>query len=108
MEYIALHHTGKELIFCCELLEGLGHPCPSSTALYCNNDAAHLLAEDLSNHTNVKHFCMKYHSIHDLVEEGITTVAHVRSSLNVTDILTKALSHVDFECLRLMLGLRPN
>jgi hypothetical protein len=39
-EYIALHHSGKELLFLRELLEELGHPPSSSTRLHCDNDAA--------------------------------------------------------------------
>jgi hypothetical protein len=74
-EYIALHHAGKELIFLCELLEGLGKPLPNSTLLHCDNDVACLLAEDHSHHANVKHIYVKYHTIQDIVEEGLTHVA---------------------------------
>jgi len=106
-EYIALHHAGKELIFLRSLLDDLGQPCLSSTSLHCNNDAARLLAEDPSNHANVKHFRVKYHSICDLVEENLAHVTRIRSSLNVADVLTKPLSRIDFERFRFMLGLRP-
>ena len=106
-EYIALHHAGKELIFLRELLDGLGFPSSSSTPLHCDNDAARLLAQDPSNHANVKHFRTKYHSIRNIVDDNLGHIARVRSSLNVADILTKALARVDFERLRNMLGLHP-
>ncbi len=104
-EYIALHHAGKELIFLCKLLEGLGHAPSSPTPLHCDNDAARRLVEDPSNHANVKHFRVKYHSTYDLVEEELARVAPIRSSENVGDILTKPLAKPDFERLRSMLGL---
>jgi hypothetical protein len=104
-EYIALHHSGKELIFLSELLEELGHPPSFSVRLHCDNNAARFLAEDQSHHANVKHFRVRYHSIRDLIKEGLAHVARVHSSHNVADIFMKALAHVDFECFCQMLGL---
>ena len=62
-EYIALHNTGKEVIFLQELLEGLGHSFSTSIPIHCDNNAACLLTDDHSNHDNVKHIQVKYHSI---------------------------------------------
>ncbi len=86
-------------------VEGLGHPHASVTPLHCDNDAARRLAEDPSNHTNVKHFHVKYHTTCDLVEWGLAHVAHICSSDNIVDILTKALTKPDFEHLHSKLGL---
>jgi hypothetical protein len=105
-EYIALYHAGKELIFLHELLNGLDISFPTSSPLHCDNDAARLLAEDQSNHANVKHIRVKYHTIRDIVEEGITHIARVHSADNMADILTKPLAKPSFERFRLMLGLR--
>ena len=104
-EYIALHHSGKELIFLRELLEGLGHSFPMSTPLYCDNNAAQILTGDASNHANVKHIHVKYHTIHDIMEEELCHVIHIRSSDNVADIFTKPLTRDAFECFRTALGL---
>jgi len=108
-EYIALHHAGKELIFLRELLEGLGMPFCTSTPLHCDNDAAWLLAEDQSHdshHANVKHIRVKYHSIRDIVEEGLALMTCVHSLDNTTDILTKPLARPQFEHFQQLLGLR--
>src|SRR5258708_11383364 len=104
-EYITLHHAGKELIFLHELLEGLGHPHASVTPLHCDNDAAWRLAEDPSNHSNVKHFHFKYHTTSDLVVFGLLHLARIHSYDNIADILTKALTKPDFEHLHSKLGL---
>jgi len=105
-EYVALHHAGKELIFLRELLEGLGFPMPHSTALHCDNDAARQLTEDPSNHNNVKHIRVKYHTIRDILEEELAQIVRVASTENTADIFTKPLAKAAFEYLRHGLGLR--
>jgi hypothetical protein len=99
-EYITLHHAGKELIFLCKLLEGLGMPSSAGTPLHCNNNSAQLLTEDHSHHTNVK-----YHTIHDLVEENLTHIACIWSFDNVTNIFIKSLACSDFKHFWHLLGL---
>jgi transposase InsO family protein len=105
-EYIALHHAGKELIFLRELLEGLDHPSFTSTPLHCDNDAACLLTGDHSNHGNVKHIRVKYHTIHDIVDEGLSHIIRISTHDNVADIFTKSLAKDSFERFRDGLGLR--
>jgi transposase InsO family protein len=115
-EYIALHESGRELLFLRQLLDGLGflsNATPStpnvnsSTPLFCDNDAAVRLTQDYVWHSRVKHIRVKFHSIRELVRLGDTTISRVNSADNIADILTKPLGRVAFERLRLMLGLRP-
>ena len=106
-EYIALHHASKELLFLCNLLTNLGFGPSGPTPLHCNNDAACLLAEDHSHHTNMKHICVKYHSIHDTIVEHLAHLTCIKSSDNCADIFTKSLAKVNFECLHSALGLHP-
>ena len=105
-EYIALHHANKETVFLRELLEGLGFPPDTSTPLKCDNDAARRLVGDQSNHVNVKHFCVKYHTTRDLVDEGIVHIVRIPSADNVADIFTKALARPTFINFRDLLGLK--
>jgi len=104
-EYVALHHAGKEIIFLHELLEGLSIPMPNSTALHCDNDATRQLTEDHSNHTNVKHIRVKYHTIRDILEEKLAHIVRVPSTENTADIFTKPLTKQAFTYLRNQLGL---
>ena len=61
-EYIALHHASKELISLHDLLNNLGFGPSGPAPLHCNNDAAHLLAEDHSHHTSETHiYEMPFH-----------------------------------------------
>ena len=107
VEYIALHHASKELLFLHDLLTDLGFSTSGPTPLHCDNDAACLLAEDHSHHANMKHICVKYHSIHDTIVECLAHLTHVKSSDNCVDIFIKSLAKVDFEHLCSALGLHP-
>jgi hypothetical protein len=107
-EYIALHHANKETVFLRELLEGLGFPPDVSTPLKCDNDAARRLVGDQSNHANVKHFRVKYHTTRDLVDEGIVHIVRIPSADNVADIFTKALAKPAFIKFRDLLGLKSS
>jgi transposase InsO family protein len=106
-EYIALHHAGKETIFLRELLDGLGLPPSGSTPLHCDNDTANKVAGDQTNHANIKHWRVRYHSIRDLVELEDAHIVRVASHDNVADIFTKPLSCPHFMRFRAGLGLRP-
>ena len=57
-------------MFLQQLLQGMGvldSEDPPPTPLLCDNNAAIQLTQDSVWHSNTKHFCIKYHSTHDLV-----------------------------------------
>jgi hypothetical protein len=105
-EYIALHDSSHELSFLHELLTDLGFAPHSATPVLCDNDTAQCLAEDHIGHPNIKHIRIKFHYIHELVEEGTVSLTRVCSANNTADILTKPLAHGDFQCLRHYLRIR--
>jgi len=105
-EYIALHESSHKAIFLCQLLGDIGFPCRGSTPLHCDNDAATRLAEDHVFHLQVKHICVKLHSIYDMITFGDIKLLWVHSEDNSANILTKSLSRSDFLRLRDYLGLR--
>jgi hypothetical protein len=94
------------VVFLRELLDGLqvlpSHPTP----VHCDNNAAMILSEDHVWHAHVKHICVKYHYVRELVSDGELMVTRVRSADNTADILTKPLARNDYLRLRVMLGLR--
>jgi len=110
-EYMAIYAGLQETIFLQELLQELrflksnADGCPP-TRLYCDNDAATKLSQESIYHLNIKHFHIKYHSICDNVQDGILQVVCIPSADNVSDIFTKAPSHVIFKKLRSRLGLQ--
>jgi hypothetical protein len=104
-EYIALHEVSHEAIFLRQLLNGLHLLPPTTTPLYCNNNAASLLMEDHMWHSRVKHIHVKYHYIQDQVSDGKISITRIKSANNTANILTKPLSWSDFLWLHQYLGL---
>jgi hypothetical protein len=107
-EYIAIHSTAQEILFFCQFLNGLDMPIFDATPLLCDNDSAHQLTEDQKWHMKSKHFCVRYHTIWDLVNFDEVIVHEVPSSDNLADIFTKALGPTAFARLRSSLGICPS
>jgi hypothetical protein len=105
IEYITLHNASHKTIFLQQLLKGLGLVQLNLTTLYCDNNAASCLAEDHIWHSQVKHIRVKYHSVCELMTNGVLTVTRIHSCNNTADILTKPLAQPDFLCLCNYLGL---
>jgi hypothetical protein len=105
-EYVAGSHSGRELTFVRnllgELMEGpLDHPPP----MYCDNQSAISVAENPPMHDKAKHIVLKYHNIHDLIENKFITIHYCQSGANPADLLTKVLPRDTTSCLRHMIGL---
>jgi hypothetical protein len=58
-------------------------------------------------HEKSKHIGIKYHFIHDVVENGVVKLHYVATNEQVADVLTKPLSKVKFEYFKDKLGLVP-
>ena len=104
-EYIALHEASHEAVFLRQLLESLHILPTSATPLFCDNEAASILAGDHVWHSRVKHIRVKYHYVRELVEDDEISISRIRLADNLADILTKPLGRVDFLRLRHGLGL---
>ena len=105
-EYTTLHNASHEVTFLHQRLKGL-HLLPANPAqLFSDNDTTSHLAEYHVWHSNTKHICVKYHS-RELMIAGDLTVQCMGTKENITNILTKPLSHVDFQQLHHYFGVRP-
>ena len=62
-EYVAATHAVKEGIWLRRLISKLFSPIDNSTPLYCNNQAAHMLATTDNLHAWTKHIDICYHYI---------------------------------------------
>ena len=72
----------------------------------CNNQGAIALSKDNKFHARTKHIDLRYHFIHEAVEDGKIKVKYVPTDENVSDIFTKALLRPKFTRFVEMLGLK--
>ena len=58
-------------------------------------------------HDKSKHIEIKYQYIRDMVEKGAVKLQYIATDEQITDVLTKPLSRVNFGYFRDMLGVVP-
>jgi hypothetical protein len=102
---VAASKTACKIKWLRTLLGELGFPQLAATPLLCDNNGSIVLTEDSSFHARVKQIDIKYHSIHQHVEQSRLKLHYIKSKDNLADIFTKALPRKDFERLRTCLGL---
>lgn len=70
-----------------------------SMALYCDNMSATNISKNPVQYSHTKHIDIHHHFIHELVETNVINFEHVRSSVQLVDILTKPLKAMILESL---------
>jgi len=105
-EYMALTSTVQEAIWLRQLLADLNVNPPAATPILEDNQSAICLAKNPQFHGRAKHIDIKYHFIREQVTNGNIELKYCKSEDMVADIMTKALSHVQFSKLREMLGVK--
>jgi len=91
-EYIAGAHTAKELVWLQRLLGDIGMPDDSPTTLCIDNQSAIAIAKNPQFHDRTKHIEVRYHYLHDKVEEEELELEYVPTGEQIADALTKALN----------------
>ena len=87
-EYVGLSESGNEAIYLKQLHGEIGVGGPS-VFLYGDNESSLKLAENPVFYRRSKHILLKYHSLRDRVEEGITELCKVDTGLNAADMMIK-------------------
>lgn len=72
--------------------------------LYCNNISATKNSKNPIQCSRTKHIDIRHYFIQELVEKEIILLEHVRSPMQLADILTKPLDATIFESLHVGLG----
>ena len=90
-EYIALTHAVKEAIWLRNLISELFSPITTPIAILADNQSAIALAKDNRFHAWTKHFDIRYHFIHYVIEEGKICLTYCPTEEMMADIFTKAL-----------------
>ena len=83
----------------------LGFPVQGAMPIYCDNQAAIFLANNLTFHECTKHIKIDYHAIRHWVLDGFITTPYVGSSDQLMDILTKGLNKASYDSISRKLGL---
>ena len=88
-----------------QLMKDLYQLVENAVQLYCDNQSAIHLTEDLVFHARIKHVEVHYHFVREKVLRGEINMKYVRTEDQVADIFTKRVSGVKFEHFRRQLGM---
>ena len=75
-EYITATHIAKQVLWHQTFCEELSIPQLTTSMVYCNNQAAIVIAHHLEFHTHMKHINIAYHFLHNLVESGTLNIVY--------------------------------
>jgi hypothetical protein len=98
-EYITSAHAAKEATWLRLLLSELRQDMSSPTTLHIGNQPAIAIAHNPEFHEQTKHIDIRYHYIHQVVDDGTVSLKYTPTQEQVADVLTKGLppvSHIKF------------
>ncbi|GJX12437.1 hypothetical protein Tco_0204195 [Tanacetum coccineum] len=78
----------------------------SKIPLYCDNKSVISLCCNNVQHSRSKHIDVRYHLIHEQVENGVVELYFFKTKYQLADIFTKALAQERFEFLLSRLGMK--
>jgi hypothetical protein len=102
-ETIALTKFVVKIKHMLALMAGLIHPQEgetviNSTCVWTDNTATLSVAKgDNFTHETVKHVTVKVQFLQECIQRNIITIAHIKTTQNTADIMTKQLTVVTFE-----------
>nr|GEY65216.1 zinc finger, CCHC-type [Tanacetum cinerariifolium] len=105
-EFMASNGAACQALWLKRLLSELTGWEEERITLKVDNISAIALIKNLVFHGKSKHIDIRYHFIHECVENGHINVEHVSGELQRADILTKALPRLKFVTMRQMLGVQ--
>ncbi|RVX20746.1 putative inactive protein kinase [Vitis vinifera] len=94
-EFWAMAHDICEGIWLRRVLKELKISDEEPMKMFCDNQSTISIAKNPVHHDRTKHVEIDRHFIKDKIEEGIIKMLYVPTSLQTTDILTKALPRKD-------------
>ena len=92
-EYIAGMHAAKEAIWLHQLFTEIRFPDFEPTVIHMDNQSVMTIAKNPQFHECTKHINMKYHFLHNKVEEEEIQLKYIPTGHQVANVFTKGLSH---------------
>ncbi|KAL0303374.1 UNVERIFIED_CONTAM: hypothetical protein Sradi_6205500 [Sesamum radiatum] len=94
-EYIAASKAAKEPILMKNYIQEVGvvSSITEVIVIFCDNNGAIVQVKQPRSHHKPKQILRRYHLLREIVGRGDVIVDHVTSAENMTDLLTKPISH---------------
>jgi hypothetical protein len=102
-EYFGAMLAARDLIFLRELLLDLGVDLSGPSVMYCDSKSAVGMSFDPVSFKKTKHILRAAEFLRDLVVKQIVTLVHLKGTVMVADLLTKAVSRAVYSSLILLL-----
>ena len=102
-EYIAARSCCTQFLWMKKLLHDYGIP-QDTMCIFCGNTSAINLSKNPVQHSKSNHIEIRYHFIHDLVEERVVSLEFIHIDTQKTNIFTKPLDGPRFESLLKTIG----
>ena len=104
-EYRAMAQSTCELICIQQLLNEIGLGSSLPMKLCCDNQAALHIVSNLVFHEGIKYIEIDYHFIREKIQQNLISTNHVKTTEQLGDIFTKALSGPKIEYICNKLGM---
>ena len=82
----------SKIVWLCGLLSELGFPLTNPTPLHGDNTSVIQIAANPIYHEQTKHIEVDCHYIREAFSQGVITLPHLTTDLQITDVFTKALT----------------
>ncbi|KAL8142562.1 hypothetical protein V2J09_015594 [Rumex salicifolius] len=90
-EYRSMAATTAEIVWMSYLLNDLHIEVPLPITLFCDNKVAQQIAANPCYHESTKHLELDAHFVREKVQGGFLQTAYIHTSMQIADIMTKAL-----------------
>jgi hypothetical protein len=103
--FIALSETCKELIWINGLLKDLGIHVDYPITIFTDSQSSMNMINNEKFSNRTKHIDTRYHNIKEAVTEKKVCLKHIRSDINIADLMTKPLNSIKMKQFRPSIGL---
>lgn len=104
-QYRCMSHTTSELLWIEGILSDLGHNFHKPIDLFCDNQSGLYLAHNLIFHERTKNLNVDCQFVRDHITYGLLKILHIKSFLQLADLMIKSFSEQQHNLLSFKLGL---